>query len=192
MAAISFSGNYSQNFDSLASSGTGVAWSNGSTLAGWNLFRQPAPGTAIAAYSASDGGSNAGSFYSYGTGSSSDRALGGLGSGGTYFGSPGSGSVAGWIAFGATNATGADIGSITLAFDGEQWRNANTSAQTMALSYGFGASFDTVGSWTPATGMYIGAASRARSFTRHIPDIISKRRLRRGTLTRCENGNETR
>jgi hypothetical protein len=155
VAAISFFGSYAQNFDSLALSGTNVAWSNGSTLPGWYLFRQPVQGTAITAYSASDGSSNSGSFYSYGAGSSGERALGGLGSGGTYFGSPASGNIAGWIAFAATNETGADIGSITLAFDGEQWRNGgNTSAQAMVLEYGFGDSFDAVTAWSAPGGSF--------------------------------------
>ena len=41
---ISFSSSYSQNFDSLASSGTSLSWSNDVTLAGWFLFRQSANG----------------------------------------------------------------------------------------------------------------------------------------------------
>ena len=64
---------YTQNFDTLATTGSSVAWANDSTLAGWSLFRQPAPGTAITSYAANDGGSNTGSFYSYGTGTSTDR-----------------------------------------------------------------------------------------------------------------------
>jgi hypothetical protein len=141
---------YSQNFDTLVTSGT-AAWANDSTLPGWVLYRQPAPGTAITTYTAGDGSSNAGAFYSFGTGSNAERALGGMGSGGTYFGSPGSGAVAGWIALGLTNGTGADISSFTVHYDGEQWRNGgNTSAQTMVLQYGFGSDYVSVLSWTAA------------------------------------------
>lgn len=147
--AINFTGLYSQNFDSLATSGTNNTWTNDSTLAGWSLFRSPVPGTAIATYNADNGASNTGSFYSYGATSNSDRALGGLGSGGTYYGSPASGTVAGWIVFSATNTTGATINDLTVAFNGEQWRNGgNTTAQTMTLQYGFGCSFTTVSTWT--------------------------------------------
>lgn len=146
---INFTGSYSQDFDTLATSGSNNAWANDSTLAGWSLFRQPVPGTAITGYNADNGGSNTGSFFSYGTTGSLERALGGLGSGGTYFGSPASGVVAGWIAFSATNTTGATINDLTVAFNGEQWRNGgNTAAQTMTLQYGFGSSFTTVSTWT--------------------------------------------
>jgi hypothetical protein len=135
---------YAQNFDTLASSGS-ATWANDSTLVGWHLFRQPAPGTAITAYAVNDGASNAGSFYSYGSASSSERALGGLGSGGTYFGSPGNPAVAGWIAAGFTNTSGATLLQATIAFDGEQWRNGgNTTAHTMVFEYGFGGSFTSV------------------------------------------------
>jgi hypothetical protein len=138
---------YAQSFDTLSAAGSNT-WTNDSTLAGWSLFN--ATGAAITSYAADNGGSNAGAFKSYGATGSDDRALGGLGSGGSYFGSPASGALAGWIALSFTNATGSALAGFSLGFDGEQWRNANTSAQTMALSYGFGASFDTVGSWTLA------------------------------------------
>jgi len=150
--AISFNGStYNQNFDTLAQTGTNITWSNDSTIPGWYLFRQPVPGTPITAYNADNGSSSTGSFYSYGSTSSSDRALGGLGSGGSYFGSPGVGAVAGWIAFAATNTTGSTINSVTVNFNGEQWRNGgNTTAQTMVMQYGFGTSFTSVPTWTPA------------------------------------------
>jgi predicted extracellular nuclease len=147
---IVFTGSpYSQNFDTLASTGSSVPWTNDITLDGWYLFRQPSPGTAITSFDAGDGQGAAGSFYSFGTSGSSDRALGGVGSGGSYFGSPTTGNVAGWIAFAATNTTGSTITSVTVGFDGEQWRNGgNTSAQEMVLEYGFGATFSAVSSWT--------------------------------------------
>lgn len=156
-ANISFTGSaYNQNFDSLTSTNsTGQAWSNDSTLPGWSLFRQAAPGTAITAYGGDNGASNSGQFFSYGSTGSSERAFGGLGSGGAYFGSPTSGTVAGWLAVGIVNNTAGSLGSFTVSFDGEQWRNGgNTSAQTMVLEYGFGASFTTVPTWTAAGGAF--------------------------------------
>jgi hypothetical protein len=146
---------YTQNFDSLISSGTSQPWTNDSTLPGWVLYHQPAASpVAITAYSADTGSSNAGSFYSYGSAGSTDRALGSLGSGGAYFGSPASGSVAGWFAVGLTNASGGDINSVDVSYDGEEWRNGgNTSAQQMIAQYGFGSSFTAVANWiaTPAS-----------------------------------------
>lgn len=142
----------SQNFNTLAASGS-PAWSNDSTLTGWHLFDKSS--AAITAYSANDGGSNSGSFYSYGTAGSGERALGGLGSGGGYFGSPASGAIAGWIAVSVTNATGGLLSAFTIGFDGEQWRNGgNATAQTMVLEYGFGSSFGAVSSWTAPGGTF--------------------------------------
>lgn len=139
---------YSQSFDSLATSGTTNAWSNGvSPLAGWSLFNRT--GAAITTYGAENGGDNAGAFKSYGSNSSTERALGGLGSGGSYFGSPASGTIAGGMALALTNGTGSALAGFTLGFEGEQWRQGgNTTAQTMVLEYGFGNSFGTVAGWT--------------------------------------------
>jgi hypothetical protein len=156
-AQVSFTGSaYAQDFSTLTStSGTGQAWSNNVTLSGWSLFRQPDPGTALTTYGGDTGTNNAGQFFSYGAAGSNERAFGGLGSGGTYFGSPASAAIAGWLTVGFTNNTAGVLTSFTLGFDGEQWRNGgNTSAQTMVLEYGFGASFTTVASWTAPGGNF--------------------------------------
>src|SRR5262249_9753900 len=133
---------YTQNFDSLTSN----TWSNEVTLPGWSLYAQPAPGTPITTIAQSNGSTNAGSFYSFGATGSGDRALGGIGSGSAYFGSPGGGSVAGWIVAALTNNTGSTVSGVTVAFDGEQWRDGGSSgftpaAQTMSFEYGFGSDF---------------------------------------------------
>ncbi len=150
MAAVSLTGGvYTQDFDSLISTGTSQPWTNDSTLPGWSLFNKtPA---ALTTYSAGSGTSNAGSFYSFGATGSTERALGGVGSGGTYFGSPAGGTVAGWIAFAITNDTGSPIPSFIVKYDGEQWRDggsATPNAQTMVMEYGFGPAFTAVGAWT--------------------------------------------
>ena len=152
--AASFSGSYSQSFDTLAASGSGNAWTNDQTLPGWFLFRQPAASpVAISSYNADTGAANTGAFLSYGTSGGSDRALGGVGSAGGYFGSPASGSVAGWFALALSNTSGSSISSLNVSFNGEQWRNGgNASAQTMVLEYGYGASFDQVTSWVAPGG----------------------------------------
>jgi hypothetical protein len=140
---------YTQNFDSLTAGTGSTAWSNDATLAGWSLFT--AGGIPMASYVGGTGSSTTGSFYSFGSSGSGERALGGLGSGGTYFGSPSSGAVAGYVALALTNASSAAFDSVTVAFDGEQWRNGgNTSAQTMKLEYGFGATFAGVAGWNAA------------------------------------------
>lgn len=143
---------YQQTFDTLANAGT-PGWTNDATLPGWSLFRQPAPGVAITAYSVDNGGSNAGAFKSFGTTASAERAFGGVGSGAAYFGSPASNTLAGWMAVAFTNATGGSRSGFSIGFDGEQWRNGgNTSAQSMVLEYGFGGDFGTVAAWTAPGG----------------------------------------
>jgi predicted extracellular nuclease/phosphodiesterase/alkaline phosphatase D-like protein len=159
---VSFTGTYGQNFDGLASSGTNNAWTNDLTLPGWHLFRQPAASpVAITSYNADTGTATSGNFLSYGSSGSSDRALGGLGSGGVYFSGPSpapavpAGSVAGWFALALSNATATPITNLAIAFNGEQWRNGgNTTAQTMVLEYGYGASFEQVASWTAPGGTF--------------------------------------
>jgi hypothetical protein len=144
---------YHQSFDSLAATGAGNAWLNDDTLAGWSLFN--AAGAAITSYAADAGGSNAGAFKSLGSSGATERALGGVGSGGSYFGSPASGAVAGYIAVAFRNDTGGTLKGFSLSFDGEQWRNGgNTSVQTMVLEYGFGASFAGVSGWTAPGGNF--------------------------------------
>lgn len=152
--AINFDGSYTQDFDSLLSAGSRNEWANNSTLSGWHLFSQPTS-TPITTYTASSGGSNLGSFYSYGTTSSSDRALGGLGGGNSYFDNPEAGAIAGWIAFSAINATGTTLNNLEIRFDGEQWRNgSNATPQTMVLEYGFGDSFELVTDWIQPGGNF--------------------------------------
>jgi len=142
---------YSQSFDSLATSGGTNAWANDITLAGWSLFNKtPA---AITTYAAGDGSSNTGAFNSFGSGGSSERALGGTASGGAYFGSPAAGAVAGWIAVAFKNSTGSALNSFKIGFDGEQWRNGgnvNGATQTMVMQYAFGSTFAaaTTAGWT--------------------------------------------
>lgn len=144
---VTGAGPYLQNFDPLAESGTDLPWANNSTLPGWFLYRQPAPGTDLWLYSAGSGTRAVGSIYSFGNGS--DRALGGLGSNGAYFGSPSDGAVAAWIAFAATNDTGRVLTGFTVSFDGEQWRNgSNTTVEEMVFEYGIGQTFAGVSTWT--------------------------------------------
>jgi hypothetical protein len=146
---------YTESFDALAASGTSNAWVNDSTLPGWYLF--VSNGNAPPTYIADAGGSNSGAFRSFGAAGSSERALGGLASGGAYWGSPSSGAVAGYIAVGFLNNTGTALDGFALAFDGEQWRDGGSTtptAQTMALQYGFGASFAGVTSWISPGGSF--------------------------------------
>jgi len=96
---------YTQNFDSLANSGTS------STLPyGWSFYESGSGGNTT--YTADSGASSTGDTYSYGHKGSTDRALGSLAtsSEGSYFGAQ------------FKNGTGYNINSITVSFTIEQWR----------------------------------------------------------------------
>lgn len=136
VGALSLSSAYSQNFNSLISSGN-TTWTNGSTLSGWYTSRT-GTGTSIVA---NDGSSNTGNLYSYGTTSSSDRALGSVGSGNA---------AAGSCLWGARffNDTGSAISTLYINYAGEQWRNSAAAAQTVDFQYQLGASSLNAGTWT--------------------------------------------
>ena len=116
---------YKQNFDSLASSGTGNPWIDNSTLPGWYADRGISG--PLSTYDAGAGSSTAGSLYSFGTGTDPERALGSLASGAT-------GSLTYGVRF--QNDTLSSVQGLTISYAGEQWRdNNNATAQTLELSY---------------------------------------------------------
>lgn len=132
-AAIPLSLAYTQDFDGLAASGTGNPWSDDGTIAGWYSSRS--------AYNASTGSSTTGALYSFGSTGSSERSLGSLASGAT--------SIHYGVRF--FNDQAVTVGSITVSYSGEQWRNSgNTAQHQLNFSYQVG---DTVtgltsGTWT--------------------------------------------
>ena len=90
-----------------------------------------------------------GAFDSFGSAASNERALGGVDSGGNYFGNPTSGAIAGWIAAAFRNCSGVALSGFAVSFDGKQWRDGGGTglAPTMVFEYGFGATFGRVASW---------------------------------------------
>lgn len=130
---------YSQDFDSLANTGTSQA-----LPAGFQIAEQ---GTATAAngfYAAGNGASNTGDTYSYGSVGSAERALGSLTSGTN---SP--------IYFGGvfTNGLGGTIDSLAFSYDGEQWRAGNSVNDSLTFQYSLDASQVDNGSWTTIAGL---------------------------------------
>lgn len=120
--------NYSQNFDTLATSGTSNGWTNNATLPGWYAAKGGGEATN---YIASTGTSTAGSIYSFGVSGAnpaSDRALGSLAASSTSY------------AFGVrfVNDTGMTITNLRVSFTAEQWRNASgSSAETNVLEFSY-------------------------------------------------------
>lgn len=119
-------GSHSENFDSLATTGTTNAWADSTTIAGAYAAKAVAP-NAITTYRAGTGSDTAGALYSFGSTGSGERALGSVASG-----TPGD------IFFGFRyrNQTGGTLTQVTITFTGEQWRNGgNTTAQKLEFGY---------------------------------------------------------
>ncbi len=120
-----------ENFDSLASSGT-PTWTDNSTIPGW--YAQF--GTNVnnpTTYTPSTGSSGTGALYSFGSTGATDRGLGSVGSGTT--------TDIFW-AVKLTNNTGATITSLSVSYTGEEWRAGGCTptpctpaAQTVDFQY---------------------------------------------------------
>ena len=129
MAQISMvtTGSHTENFNTLSSTtGTGVAWTDNSTLANW-YWQAELPAGLSSGYSVGTGSSTSpNGRWSFGTASNSDRAMGSLVQ-----------NACGHISRGVRlrNQSGTTISSITLAYTGEQWRDNVAAAQTLTVWY---------------------------------------------------------
>lgn len=147
-------GSYTQNFDTLPTSGTFAlsgagphafdsAPFNAMDLGGWHLAKFGGTGT-NALFNISTGTSNTGSAFSFGVAGAnpiSDRALGTISSNSTI-------SRFGLV---LVNTTGRTISQFTLSYIGEQWRNGgNTAAQSLSFEYSVGATSVNAGTFNPA------------------------------------------
>lgn len=121
---------YTQNFGSIANSGTGVTWSNNSTIQGFYLRTEsinPTP-----SYTADDGTLNSNGAFSFGNGTNTDRSLG--------FNQGRIGGSNAYIGLRIRNNTGTRITGGTVTWTGEQWRNNAAGNQTIKLGYKMNAS----------------------------------------------------
>jgi hypothetical protein len=123
--AMNGTGSYTENFDTLPTTGTANPWVNDSTLPAWYAeFEIPPTSYAIRA---GDGTANTGAIYSFGTADATERAFGSIGSG-----------TPQKIAYGVLlqNTSSGTLLINSIAFTGEQWRNGgNTTAHKLTCSY---------------------------------------------------------
>ncbi len=115
----------SENFNTLANSGG----ASSALPAGWYVTELNTGAAADGLYVPGDGTGNGGNAYSFGTGTSTDRALGSVGSG-----------TVNPIHYGAqfTNNTGSVIVSATIAYTAEMWRRGTaTSAAGEGLTFAY-------------------------------------------------------
>ncbi|PYQ32335.1 MAG: hypothetical protein DMF57_13460 [Acidobacteria bacterium] len=127
---------YTQDFNTLASSGTSNAAAPGWPL-GWAFSESLA--NANTTYTAGTGSSNAGDTYSFGSAGSTERALGGLQSG----------TLLPTIGACFTNNTGSTVTSLSIAYTGEQWRlgTSGRGADRLDFQYSTNATSLTTGLW---------------------------------------------
>jgi trimeric autotransporter adhesin len=139
IGTISFTGSYSQDFNTLGATGT----PDFSTLPNGWLFTETGINSNTS-YAASDGSSNSGNSYSFGTGTASDRAMG----------LQRSGSLIPVMGAFFTNNTGAPVTSLTITYTGEQWR-LGTSGRSDRMDFQFSTSATSLanGTWTDADGL---------------------------------------
>jgi hypothetical protein len=126
---------YSQDFNGLANAGL----ANSLTLPGWLMTETGGGARDNELYAADNGGSTTGDTYSYGTTSSTDRALGSLQSGTLI------------STFGSiyANNTGTTITKLRLKYIGEQWRlGATGRTDRLDFQYSTDATNLVTGTWT--------------------------------------------
>jgi hypothetical protein len=106
---------YAQAFDTLASTGANITWTDDSTIPGWYASR--------VVYNSGTGSSNAGALYSFGT--AGDRALGSVASGSTDS-----------LTYGVrlVNDTANSITAVAVQYTGEQWREGGSSTSTLSAA----------------------------------------------------------
>jgi len=124
--SITATGSYSQNFDGLANTGTNIAWTDNSTIANWYCQKST---TGAVVYDAGTGSSTTGKVYSFGSTSSSERALGTLGSAGFGNGAHG---------IQLQNNSGTIVNNFQVSYTMEQWRdggNTTPAAQQIRVYY---------------------------------------------------------
>lgn len=109
------------------------SWTHNGTLPGWylvNSLNNPAVDIGIRR-----GDTTTGRCYSFGSIGDPERALGGIGSGGTYFGSPASGALAGSWGVKIHNNTGLTLSEFDVEYTIEQWRDASTSSPQLVAEW---------------------------------------------------------
>ncbi len=159
-ASVSYStagSTYSQNFDSLpntpqntslGNTSAGAGWIDDSaspavnqlSILGWYLYH---PTTAAEGgvnghqrIRIGAGSSTTGAFMSWGSASSTDRALGDLGSSTLASDTPGTPDLGNlYIGLRLHNDTGETLDSFTLGFTGEQWHTGTGTAETMTFGW---------------------------------------------------------
>ena len=136
-------GTYSQDFNTLANTGT-----SSTVPTGWAFNETGSGGNTT--YAADNGSSSTANTRSYGTTNSTDRAFGALDNSS---GQPAS-QVQSTIGVQFQNNAGRPIGSLAISYACEQWRlGASGTADQMNFQYSTNATSLTTGTWTNVAGL---------------------------------------
>jgi gliding motility-associated-like protein len=135
------SGNYSQDFNTLANAGAPVVWADNTNIANWYSQRTGTGNTIVVG----TGSVNTGALYSFGvagTNPLTERALGSIGTGNA---------AAGSFAHGVLlqNNTGSALTSLIVTYTGEQWRNSAVAA-AQPITFYYQISSSAITSLTPS------------------------------------------
>lgn len=144
-------GTYTQDFNTLSSSGTANTWTNDVTIDGWFATQ----GT----YRAAAGNETNGAMYSFGAAGNGERALGSIAS--NALGAVGTVAVRTGASF--TNNMGGDASFFVLQYVGEQWRNGgNINPHSLTFEYSLDATSLTTGTWTAVSALdFVGPVATA-------------------------------
>jgi len=137
VSIANFSSTYTENFNSLPSTGTDLNISN--LPGGWTYLKSDSSTT----FSVDDGSTVSSNIYSYGTTGDTDRALGVLDDS----------VMTGTVGVSFTNDTGRQIKAFTLSYTGEQWRRGAGTGDKLTFEYCVGCGNFGAGSWTAVSSL---------------------------------------
>jgi hypothetical protein len=148
--SMTTTGSYTQDFNTLANTGTNIPWSDNVTIPNWYCQKSTAGGVV---YDAGTGSVNTGKVYSFGATGDIERSIGTIGSAGV-------GNIATGIQL--QNTSGGTINTLNVSYTMEQWRdggNATPAAQQIRVYYQIASSAITTltpginTTWTEVTGL---------------------------------------
>ena len=159
-------GTYTQNFDTLANTGT-----SSTTPTGWTFLE--AGNNANTTYTAGTGSSNTGDTYSYGPAGSTDRAFGELSSA----------NLVSTLGVQFQNQTGSTVGSLSIQYTCEQWRRGSTAADALTFQYSTDATALNNGTWTALAGLNCSTVTTAGNNTALNGNLPANRATINATIT---------
>lgn len=162
---------YTQDFDTLATSGTSNPWVDDETLPGWvaNVSTYRATPNAAAG------------IYSFGTSTNAERALGAIGQD---LPAPGTQFAVRFI-----NRSGAAIKAVTVVYDGEQWRRGLNNPQrndTLLFAYQIfdgGTGGLASGTWTSVSSLNFNSPNVSSTASANLDGNLPENSLRDITYT---------